>query len=95
MLHSGHNTIFLTLTLYQKKMKRKLTYIAALFLIASSFTSCDMLGDGCQVCQTVSYDNGNIIAVGVESEYCDQELLTIKAIPPTTFNGVTTQWECR
>jgi len=75
-------------------MKRKLYYIAGLFLITCSFTSCDILGDGCQTCQTVSYENGNPIAWGQEAEYCDQELLAIKAIPPTTYNGVTTQWEC-
>jgi hypothetical protein len=75
-------------------MKMKLFYIACLLLIACSFTSCDILGDGCQTCQTVSYANGNPIAWGAEAEYCDQELLAIKAIAPTTYNGVTTQWEC-
>lgn len=53
-----------------------------------------MLGDGCQVCQTVSYENGNPIAWGTEAEYCDEELIAIKAMTPTTYNGVTTQWEC-
>jgi hypothetical protein len=74
---------------------RILLYATCLILIACSFTSCDILGDGCQVCQTVSYDNGNPIAWGTETEYCDQELLAIKALPATTSGGVTTQWECR
>ncbi len=94
MLHFPCDTIFLTLPLYQKKMKRKLLYIAGLLFITCSFTSCDLLGDGCQVCQTVSYENGNPIAWGTEAEYCDQELVAIKAIAPTTYNGVTTRWEC-
>lgn len=75
-------------------MKRKLLYIAGLLLITCSFTACDLLGDGCQVCQTVSYENNNPIAWGTESEYCDEELLAIKAIAPTTQNGVTVRWEC-
>ena len=75
-------------------MKRKLVYAAGLLLIACTFTSCEMLGDGCQICQTVSYENGNPIAWGTEAEYCDHELIAIKAITPTTTNGVTTQWEC-
>jgi len=75
-------------------MKRKLLYIACLLVVTCSFTSCDLLGDGCQICQTVSYENGNPIAWGTEAEYCDQELLAIKAIAPTTYNGVTTRWEC-
>ncbi|MDX9771882.1 MAG: hypothetical protein RBT02_00485 [Bacteroidales bacterium] len=73
---------------------RKLFYAACLILITFSFTSCDILGDGCQVCQTVSYDNDNPIAWGTEAEYCDQELLTIKSIPPSTVGGITTRWEC-
>ncbi len=77
-----------------KDEKMKLLYIACLLLITCSFTSCDILGDGCQTCQTISYENDNPIAWGTEAEYCDQELLAIKAIAPTTINGVTTQWEC-
>jgi len=48
----------------------------------------------CQTCQTVSYENNNPVAHGSEAEYCDDDLLAIKAIPPTTVGGVTTQWEC-
>jgi hypothetical protein len=75
-------------------MKRKLFFAVCVLVIASAFTSCDMLGDGCQVCQTVSEENGNVIAWGVEAEYCGEELLAIKATAPTTVNGVTTRWVC-
>ena len=74
---------------------RKALYLACVLLMTSFFTSCEMLGDGCQVCQTVSYENGNPIAWGTEAEYCDQELIAIKALPPATSGGVTTYWECR
>ncbi len=74
---------------------RKLFFIACLILIACSFNSCELLGDGCQVCQTVSYENDNPIAFGTESEYCGERLVAIKAIPASTVNGVTTKWECR
>jgi len=53
-----------------------------------------MLGGGCQTCQTVSYENNNPIAWGIPAEYCDNDLVTIKTTPPSTVNGVTTQWEC-
>lgn len=74
---------------------KKILYAAALILITCTFSSCEILGDGCQVCQTVSYDNGNPIAWGTEAEYCDEDLVAIKAIPPSTAGGVTTYWECR
>jgi len=74
---------------------KKILYAVSLLLITCAFSSCEILGDGCQVCQTVSYENGNPIAWGTESEYCDQELIAIKAIPPSTVGGVTTVWECR
>jgi hypothetical protein len=74
---------------------KKILYAAALLLITCAFSSCEVLGDGCQVCQTVSYENGNPIAWGTEAEYCGQELIAIKAIPPSTVGGVTTYWECR
>jgi hypothetical protein len=74
-------------------MKRKLIYIAGVLLVACSFTSCEM--GSCQTCQTVSYENGNPIAWGNEAEYCDDDLIAIKAIPPATVGGVTTRWECR
>jgi hypothetical protein len=94
MLHTRVETIFLTLPQIPVKMKRKLVYIACLFLIACSFKSCSMLGDNCQVCRLVSYENGHVTDPGVEGEYCGDDLLTIKATPPVTTGGVTTQWEC-
>lgn len=75
-------------------MKRKILYAASLLAMTVAFTSCDMLGGNCQICRTVSYENGNPIAYGNEAEFCDEELLAIKATPPATVNGVTTQWEC-
>jgi hypothetical protein len=74
---------------------KKLLYASACLIITCSFNSCEILGDGCQVCRTVSYENGNAIAWGTEAEYCGQELISIKAIPPSTVSGVTTYWECR
>jgi hypothetical protein len=93
MLHRGDVTIILPLPQILKKMKRKLSYAAGLLLVACTFTACDMLGS-CQTCQTVSYENGNPIAWGIPADYCDDELVAIKATPPSTTNGVTTQWEC-
>ena len=94
MLHRGVVTNILPLLQIPKKMKRKLAYTASLLLVACTFTACDMLGGGCQTCQTVSYENGNPIDWGTPAEYCDDDLVTIKTTPPTTINGVTTQWEC-
>jgi len=94
MLHRGVVTNILPLLQIPKKMKRKLAYAASLLLVACTFTACDMLGGGCQTCQTVSYENGNPIDWGTPAEYCDDDLVTIKTTPPTTINGVTTQWEC-
>ena len=94
MLHRGVVTNILPLLQIPKKMKRKLAYAASLLLVACTFTACDMLGGGCQTCQTVSYENGNPIDWGTPAEYCDDDLVTIKTTPPTTINGVTKQWEC-
>jgi len=94
MLHRGDMTIILPLPQILKKMKRKLAFAAGLLLVACTFTACDMLGGSCQTCQTVSYENGNPIAWGIPADYCDDELVAIKATPPSTTNGVTTQWEC-
>ena len=94
MLHRGDVTIILPLPQILKKMKRKLAYAAGLLLVACTFTACDMLGGGCQTCQLVSYENDHLIDPGIPAEYCDDELLAIKATRPSTINGVTTQWEC-
>lgn len=74
---------------------RKLLFATCLILITCSFTSCELLGDGCQICQTVTYENNNPTAYGTESEYCGEKLIAIKAIAPVTTGGVTTKWECR
>jgi len=78
-----------------KSMKKKLAYAAGLLVIVCSFTACDMIGGNCQVCQLNSYEDNILIATVREAEYCDDELLAIKAIPPETSGGVTTKWECR
>lgn len=77
-------------------MKRKLVYFAGLVLIACAFTSCEALSGNCQVCALVSRNatTGAWISEESESEFCDEELLGIKAIPPVTTGGVTTGWEC-
>lgn len=46
-----------------------------------------------EICQTVSYENGNAFAWGTEAEYCGEELISIKAFTPV--NGVTTVWSVR
>jgi hypothetical protein len=75
-------------------MKRKLLYFAGLILITCTFKACDLLGENCQICHLVSYENGNLISEENEAEYCNETLLAIKATPPATTGGVTTQWEC-
>ena len=79
----------------EKSAMKKILYASALLIITCTFSSCEILGDGCQVCQTVSYENGNPIAWGTEAEYCGPDLVAIKAIAPSTVGGVTTYWECR
>jgi len=76
-------------------MKRKLMYLAGLILVSCSFTSCELLSGNCEVCALVSRDSyGNFISSQAETEYCDEELLAIKAIGPVTTGGVTTGYEC-
>jgi hypothetical protein len=94
MLHRRVVSIFLPLPQILMKMKRKLAYATGLLLIACTFTACDMLSGSCQTCQLVSYENNNLIDPGTPADYCDNDLVTIKSTPPSTVNGVTTQWEC-
>ena len=75
-------------------MKRRLLYASCFILLTCSFNACEILGDSCQTCQTVSYENGYPIGYGTEARFCDEELLAIKAIAPVTSNGVTIKWEC-
>ena len=76
-------------------MIMKLAYTAGLLVIICSFTACDMIGGNCQVCQLNTYEDEILIATVREAEYCDDELLAIKATPPVTSGGFTTKWECR
>ncbi len=74
---------------------KKMIYALFLLFVTCAFTSCEMFGDNCQVCQIVTYENGNPIKWESEAEYCGQQLITIKASAPVTINGITTRWECR
>jgi hypothetical protein len=77
-------------------MKRKILFTAGLICMMISFHSCDELSN-CQVCQQNTYDNqsGDLINEGGETEYCDAELIAIKATPDVNVGGRTTKWECR
>lgn len=94
MLHRRPVSIFLPLPQILMKMKRKLAYAAGLIVIAFTFTACEMLGDNCEICQIVSYENGNPFLYGPESEFCGDELFAIKTQPPETSGSVTLKWEC-
>lgn len=76
-------------------MKRKILYAAGFLIITAFFNSCELLSGNCEICSLVSYEDGVVISDVNEAEYCDEDLLAIKAIGPTTVGGVTTQWECR
>lgn len=76
-------------------MKRKLIIASGLFLMALSFHSCDQL-KSCQTCQQNTYNSsGDILTEGSPVEYCDAELIKVKAIPPATVGGVTTKYVCK
>jgi hypothetical protein len=77
-------------------MKRKILLSVGLVCMMISFHSCDKLGN-CQVCSQVKRDtsSGSIISEGNEAEYCDAELIAIKATPPVTVGNATTKYECR
>ena len=94
MLHRGGLTIILPLPQILMKMKRKLAYAASLLLVACTFTACEIIGDNCEICQIVSYENGNPFAYGPESDFCGDDLFKIKTKPPETSGSITTQWVC-
>ncbi len=76
-------------------MKRKLLYVAGFVFMLLAVDSCDTLKN-CKVCAQNTYDNSNaLITSGSETDYCDAELIKIKATPPVTVLGVTTKWVCR
>lgn len=77
-------------------MKKKILFVAGLLCMAVSFHSCDELSN-CEICRKVTTDNstGAIIDESSEAEYCDAELIGIKATPPATVLNKTTKWECR
>lgn len=77
-------------------MKRKLILAAGFILMTCAFTACDLLNGNCQVCAIVSRNatTGAFISSEAETEYCDEDLIAIKATPPVTTGGVTTGYEC-
>jgi len=76
-------------------MKKKLIFAVSFVCIAWAFTSCGALGD-CGFCKLVTRDSGGaVVTSGGEAEYCSTDLIAIKATPPVTVGGNTTQYECR
>ena len=77
-------------------MKRKILFVIGLICMTISFHSSDELSN-CEVCQQNIYDNqtGSLVTEGNEAEYCDAELIAIKAIADVNVGGKTTNWECR
>ncbi len=77
-------------------MKRILLYTAGFILLTCAFTSCDVLGGGCEICALVARDSNGDFDHNLmeETEYCDEELLQIKAYPDYTEDGLNIGWEC-
>jgi hypothetical protein len=75
-------------------MKKTAAYIAFLLLTACLLTSCEMLGDNCQICHQEKYDNGNFVGFLDEIELCGDELFAVKANPETNVGSVTLRWVC-
>jgi hypothetical protein len=77
-------------------MKKKLLFAVSLIIIAWSVTACDALLKNCAYCKLVTRDGaGAIVSEESETEYCDVNLATIKAIPPTPVGPNTARYECR
>lgn len=76
-------------------MKKKLLYATVFVLIAWSFTSCNSLSKNCKFCKTVTYENGNVVNSGTETEYCGTDLIAKEATPDITVGSLTTKVECR
>lgn len=93
MLHRRPVSIFLPLPQILMKMKRKLAYAAGLIVIAFTFTACEMLGDNCEICQIVSYENGNPFLYGPSQSSVGMSFLQ-STQPPETSGSVTLKWEC-
>ena len=77
-------------------MKKKIFYLAFIFLAISCLSSCEgLLGDACKICSLNTYENGVKVSSVNEAEYCDNELLTIQAIPQEDLGGgLIARWEC-
>lgn len=76
-------------------MKKKLLFVAGFILITWSFTSCESLFKNCKFCKSVTYENGNVVNSGTESEYCGTDLITKEATPDVHVGTLTTKVECR
>ena len=77
-------------------MKKKLFFLCALFIIAISFSSCEGLLENCENCRYIVYVDGTPdpgLTYG-EAEYCNAELLTLKAASPIVVGNKTTKFEC-
>jgi len=73
-------------------MKKKLIFAAAFILVTISFNACE---DNCKFCKTVTYENGQVINEGTETEYCGADLIKKQATPDVTIGSLTTKVECR
>jgi hypothetical protein len=76
-------------------MKKKLLFVAGFILIAWTFTSCESLFKNCKFCKTVTYENGNVINSGSETEYCGTDLIKKEATLDVTVGSITSKVECR
>ena len=75
----------------KKKTLFGIFFFAALFAMAVSVDSCS---NTCKMCQTNTYDNGNLTNQGTATEYCGTDLIKEEAIPDVTVGSVTTKVEC-
>jgi hypothetical protein len=73
-------------------MKKKIIYAVCLILIVLAAPSCEK---NCKFCKNVTYENGNIINEGTETEYCGAALATHENLPDIVVGDLTTKVECR
>ncbi|MDX2413586.1 MAG: hypothetical protein QNK33_00210 [Bacteroidales bacterium] len=79
-------------------MKKKLLYVGAFLLVASTFSSCEDILD-CQDCRYNVYVNDVFTYSELEKEYCDTDLIARKAAPDVTIEAppgtfTVTKFEC-
>jgi len=77
-------------------MKKKILYGVALILIACGATSCELLGEECKFCKTVTTDTRTgEVNEGNEIEYCGAALIAIEAKGTTKIGDLETVYVCR